>query len=238
MPEQERIDVPEPVTLVGVRVQASPVIGLMLDAMFTIALKPVREVTVIVEVPATPALIVTVDGLAEIVKSWTRYVMVVDATFAPLEPFTVTVYCPGEPEQESVEFPDAVNVVTLRLQVRPVLGETVSFRVTVPKKVGAYVTVIVDSPVDPVMTETVEGLAVMVKAVPTVYFTNTECDRLLPVPVTVTLKVPDGRVVEHDRIEDRDVVVVLNAKLAGLSTHVRPVDGEMESVRATFPVKP
>ena len=238
MPEHERVDVPEPVTLVGVRVQVSPVVGLMLDAMFTIPLKPLRAATLIVEVPATPALIVTVVGLAEIVKSWTLYVTVVDATFAPLEPFTVTVYCPCEPEQESVEFPDAVNVVTLREQVRPVLGETVSFRVTVPKKVGAYVTVIVDSPVDPVMTETVEGLAVIVKAVPTVYFTKTECDRLLPAPVTVTLKIPDGRVVEHDRIEDREVVVVLNEKLAGLRTHVRPVDGEMESVRATFPVKP
>jgi len=210
----------------------------MLDVKLTIPLKPLRAVTVMVEVPATLAFTVTVVGLADMVKSWTRYVTVVDATFAPLEPFTVTVYCPGEPEQESVEVPDVVNVVTIREQERPVPGETVSFRVTVPKKVGAYVTVIVDSPVDPVMTETVEGLAVIVKAVPTIYFTNTECDKLLPVPVTVTLNVPDGRVVEHDRIEDRDVVVVLNAKLAGFRTHVRPVEGEMESVMATVPVKP
>jgi len=62
---------------------------------------------------------------------------VVDAAFAPLEPFTVTVYCPVEPEQDSVEFPDAVNVVTLREQESPALGETVSFSVTVPKNVVA-----------------------------------------------------------------------------------------------------
>jgi hypothetical protein len=72
MPEHERVDVPEPVTLIGVRVQVSPAVGLMLDAMFTIPLKPLRAVTVMVEVPAIPALTVTVVGLAEMVKSWTR----------------------------------------------------------------------------------------------------------------------------------------------------------------------
>lgn len=99
-------------------------------------------------------------------------------------------------------------------------------------------TEIVLVPVAPETTATSEGLAVTVNAVPTVYFTVTECDKLLPAPVTVTLKVPEGTVVEHDRIEDREVVVVLNAKLAGFSTHVRPIEGEMESVRPTVPVKP
>jgi hypothetical protein len=61
--------VPEPVTLVGVRVQAIPVLGTMLDVKLTIPLNPLRAVTVIVEVPATPALTVTVVGFAEIVKS-------------------------------------------------------------------------------------------------------------------------------------------------------------------------
>jgi hypothetical protein len=61
--------VPEPVTLVGVRVQAIPVVGLVLDVKLTIPLNPLRAVTVIVEVPATPALTVTVVGFAEIVKS-------------------------------------------------------------------------------------------------------------------------------------------------------------------------
>jgi hypothetical protein len=64
--------VPEPARLVGVSVQASPVVGLMLKVRLTVPLKPLRAVTVMVEVPATPALTVTVVGLAEMVKSWTR----------------------------------------------------------------------------------------------------------------------------------------------------------------------
>jgi hypothetical protein len=44
----------------------------MLDAMFTIPLKPLRAVTVMVEVPGAPAFTVIVVGLAEMVKSWTR----------------------------------------------------------------------------------------------------------------------------------------------------------------------
>ena len=63
---------PEPITLVGVRVQVSPVVGLVFDVKLTIPLKPLREVMVMVEVPATPARTVTVVGLAEMVKSWTR----------------------------------------------------------------------------------------------------------------------------------------------------------------------
>lgn len=72
MPEHESVDDPEPVMLVGVRVQVSPVVGLMVDAMLTIPLKPLRAVIVIVEVPVAPALTFTVVGLAEMVKSWTR----------------------------------------------------------------------------------------------------------------------------------------------------------------------
>lgn len=59
-------------TLGGVRVQESPVAGLLLEVKLTVPLKPLRAVTVMVEVPATPALTVKVAGLAEIVKSWTR----------------------------------------------------------------------------------------------------------------------------------------------------------------------
>ena len=52
--------------------QESPVAGLLLEVKLTVPLKPLRAVTVIVEVPATPALTVMVAGLAEILKSWTR----------------------------------------------------------------------------------------------------------------------------------------------------------------------
>jgi hypothetical protein len=64
--------VPEPVTLVGVRVHAIPVVGLVVDVKLIIPVKPLRAVKVMVEVPATPAFTVTVVGLAEMMKSWTR----------------------------------------------------------------------------------------------------------------------------------------------------------------------
>jgi hypothetical protein len=163
---------------------------------------------------------------------------VVDAVLLPLVPFTVTVYCPGEPEQDSVEFPDDVNVVILRVQERPVLGETVSFNVTVPKNATSYVTVMVEVPMVPGKTATLVGLLVTVNAVPTTNLTEAECDNPLPVPVTVTLNVPIGAESEHERIEFREVVVVLNAKLAGLRTHVSPIEGETVSVNVTVPVKP
>jgi hypothetical protein len=93
-------------------------------------------------------------------------------------------------------------------------------------------------PVGPVRTATVAGLADTVKAVPTVNLTEADRDNPLPVPVTVTLNVPDGAESEHERIEFREVVVVLKAKLAGFRTHDRPTEGEIELVKATVPVKP
>jgi len=165
-------------------------------------------------------------------------VTVVDAVFAPLVPFTVTVYCPARPEQDSVEFPDVVKVVTLRVQERPVLGETVSFSVTVPMKVGEYVTETVVVPVEPTRTATLEGFAVTVNAVPTVNLTEADRDNPLPAPVTVTLKLPETAESVHDRVEVREVVVVLNATLAGFKTHERPTVGDTVLVKATVPVNP
>ena len=60
---------PEPVTLVGVRVQVKPVAGDTAEVRLTTPVKPFRAVTVIVEVPEAPARIVTVVGLAAMVKS-------------------------------------------------------------------------------------------------------------------------------------------------------------------------
>ncbi len=68
---QESADVPDPVTLFGVSVQVSPVVGLMLEDRPTTPLKPWSAVIVIVEVAAVPAFTVTAVGLAAIVKSCT-----------------------------------------------------------------------------------------------------------------------------------------------------------------------
>jgi hypothetical protein len=63
--------VPEPaLTLVEVRVH-DRLVELVVTARVTVPAKPFTGATVIVEVPATPALTVTLVGLAVIVKSWT-----------------------------------------------------------------------------------------------------------------------------------------------------------------------
>jgi hypothetical protein len=67
------VELPEPVTLVGVRVHA-----VLLEARFTTPTKPFRPVTVTVEVPGEPARSETVVGLAAIVKSWTVNVTVAE----------------------------------------------------------------------------------------------------------------------------------------------------------------
>ena len=51
--------------------QVRPVAGETAAVRLTTPLKPLRAVTVTVEVPEAPARIVTVVGLAAIVKSWT-----------------------------------------------------------------------------------------------------------------------------------------------------------------------
>ena len=69
VPLQESVEVPEPVTLVGVRVQVRPVAGLMLEVKLTTLANPSSAVTVIVEGPDAPARTEAFVGLAAIVKS-------------------------------------------------------------------------------------------------------------------------------------------------------------------------
>ena len=87
----ESAEVPEPVTLVGVRVQLNPEIGDTLADRLTTPLNPWRAVRVIVEVPAAPALPVTDVGAAAIVKSWTMKVTDAECDRLPFVPVTVTV---------------------------------------------------------------------------------------------------------------------------------------------------
>jgi hypothetical protein len=100
------------------------------------------------------------------------------------------------------------------------------------------VTVIVEVPVVPVSTATLVGLPVTVKAVPTVYVTDAECDNPLPVPVTVTLNDPEATRSVHDRVEVPEVLVLLIPTLPGVRVHVSPTFGEIVSVKAIVPEKP
>jgi len=57
--------------LLGVRVQVKPVAGDIEDVRATVPVKPFAGASVIVEVPATPPLVVRLVGAAATVKSWT-----------------------------------------------------------------------------------------------------------------------------------------------------------------------
>ena len=65
----ESVELPEPVTLVGVRVQE-----VLFVVSETIPANLLSPVTVIFDVAALPALTVTEEGLAVTVKSWTTNV--------------------------------------------------------------------------------------------------------------------------------------------------------------------
>ena len=66
---QESVELPEPVTLVGAKEQ-----DVLLVVSATTPANPLIPVIVMVEVPAEPALTVTLVGAAAIVKSWTTNV--------------------------------------------------------------------------------------------------------------------------------------------------------------------
>jgi len=73
---QVSVEVPEPPEmLVALRVQVR-FVELVMTTRVTVPVKPLIGATVIVEVPATPALTVTLVALAVTVKSWTWYVTV------------------------------------------------------------------------------------------------------------------------------------------------------------------
>ncbi len=66
MKVHDRVELPEPVTIVGDTVHE-----VLLVARLTTPVKPFELVTVTVDVAAVPALTAMLVGLADIVKSWT-----------------------------------------------------------------------------------------------------------------------------------------------------------------------
>ena len=67
--EQLRVEVPEPVTLVGVKVQVRPVAGDIVEDRETTPLNPLTAATVIVELPEPGDWKVMLVRLAAMVKS-------------------------------------------------------------------------------------------------------------------------------------------------------------------------
>lgn len=138
---QDRVAVPEPVTLAGViEPQVSPAGTVFVRV--TVPAKPFTAVTVIVDVAEDPAL--AVAEVAAIVKSTNLNVAVAVRTSEPLVPVTVSTYVPATvAEQETVAVPEPVTLVGLIVpQVRP--AGTVSVRDTTPENPLRAVTVIVE----------------------------------------------------------------------------------------------
>ncbi len=152
--------------LVGLNVQVRPVAGDIAEVRVTVPVKPLTGATVMVDVAAAPASAAIDVGLAVTVKSVTVKVTVAEWLSNPLVPVTVTVYVPAEPLHDKVDVCEAprMMLVGLRLHVRPVAGDMVEVRPTVPVKPLTGATVMVDVPVAPATTVTAIGLAVTVKS--------------------------------------------------------------------------
>ena len=78
----------------------------------------------------------------------------------------VTEYVPAEPLQESVDVPVVPREIVfwLNAQLRPLVGETVAARPTVPVNPFKLVTVMVELPREPASAVTDVGLAVTLKS--------------------------------------------------------------------------
>jgi len=168
-PVHERTDVPEDprVTPVGVRVQISPVDGETDAVSVTVPVNALIDVTVIEEVPAVPAITVTLVGLAFTEKSGTAmlYAMAAPWNRVPLTPVTVLAKLPlVVAVQESVELPEPLTAVGVRAQLMPLAGLPAKLKLTTPVNPLTAVTVIVDVPAWLTLTATLVGFAEIVKS--------------------------------------------------------------------------
>jgi len=152
----ESVEDPEPVTLVGDTVHE-----VLLVAKLTMPPKPFRPVTVIVDVPADPALAVTLVGLAVIVKSWTTNVTVVLCDRLALVPITPTWNVPVELKMhDNVAFPEPVTLVGDTVHDEVVFVD----RLTRPTNPFTGLIVTVEAPGVLMSTLTMAGFAVIAKS--------------------------------------------------------------------------
>ncbi len=156
------VAVPELVTLVGLIAPQLKLAGTV-SVSDTVPVNPLTAETVIVEVAEVPT--VTAAGeVAEIVKSVTMNVAVVEWLSVPLVPVMVKVYVAATvEEQATVAVPELVTLVGLIAPQLRFVG-TASVRDTVPVNPLTALTVIVEVPDVPAVTAA--GLvAVIVKSV-------------------------------------------------------------------------
>jgi hypothetical protein len=212
---QDIVEVPEPARLVGESVQESPVDGDEVAAKVTFPAKPLTPDIVTVEFPALPTVTLTVEGLAEMVKSWTMKVTIVECDFDPLVPVIVTWRVPAAAKvQASVEVPDPVTLVGLSVQAVLLLA-----RLTIPANPFNVVTVIADVAPVPAFAVTLIGLAAIVKSW-TTYVIVTEWVRPGLEPVTPTCRV-EAAVKVQERVALPEPLTLVGATLQDVLLVVR-----------------
>jgi len=150
----ERVALPDPVTLVGLAAQ-----DVLSVAKLTIPAKPFCAEILIVDVPAFPALTVTVVGARLIVKSWIVKVTVAECDKPPLVPVAVTWTIEADTkEHDKVELPEPGKLVGDAVQEVLLVA-----RLTIPAKPLSPDTLTVEVTVDPALPVTPVGLTVTVK---------------------------------------------------------------------------
>jgi len=151
----ERVDVPEPVTLVGDRPQ-----DVLLVARLTISAKPLTGAIVTVDVPVAFTFTLRLVGLAVSVKSWTVKVTVTMCERLPLVPVTPTWKVPIDVnEHDRVDVPEPVTLAGDMVQDVLLVA-----RLTIPAKPLTADTVMLDVPAAFTFTLTLVGLAAIVKS--------------------------------------------------------------------------
>ena len=175
---QESVALPGAVRLEGDRVQNE----VLFVARMTTPEKLFRDETVIVEVPAEPALTVTVDGAAVNAKSRTLYVTVREWESDVLVPVTLTWKVEAVLKvHDRVALPEPVTLVGEIVQ-----NVLLVDRLTVLEKPSRAVTVKFDVAAEPLLTERLVGLAVSAKSwTVTVTFARWDSAPLVPFTVTV-----------------------------------------------------
>jgi len=161
---QESVEVPDPPEMLVEDSVQERLVELVVTERATVPVKLFTGVTVMVDVPAVPVLVVTLVGLAEIVKSGGAVTLKSTETEwdrEPLMPVTVTVTTPvAVKAHDSVEEPEPpVTVTGVNEQ-----AELSAVSATSPTNPLTGETVIEEVPGEPTVVVTVAGVAMMVKS--------------------------------------------------------------------------
>jgi hypothetical protein len=167
--------------------------------------------------------------------------MLIECDIDPLTPVTCTENVPDVlPVTVRVAVPEPVTLVGLIVAVIP--DDAVTVRDTIPENPLSAVTIIVEETEEPGENVMLEGLADKEKsggaAVLTVTWMVTLCEIEPLAPVTVTVYVPEGVVLDVNMVRVEDATPPEErAMFVGLSVAVGPA-GEMAAERLTVPAKP